>query len=118
MNKKLKKIVSLAFAGMLAVGVLAGCGSAKTTGSGNTSNSTQEKSNKKVNIGYVNWAEGIAMTNLAKVVLEEKMGYEVDMKQGEAGMVFTSLAGGDMDVFMDGWLPLLIRIIWKNIRKI
>ncbi|KYH29546.1 MULTISPECIES: glycine betaine ABC transporter substrate-binding protein [Clostridium] len=106
MNKKLKKIVSLAFAGMLAVGVLAGCGSAKTTGSGNTSNSTQEKSNKKVNIGYVNWAEGIAMTNLAKVVLEEKMGYEVDMKQGEAGMVFTSLAGGDMDVFMDGWLPV------------
>lgn len=45
------------------------------------------------------------MTNLAKLILEEKMGYEAEMTLGEAGMVFTSLASGDMDVFMDGWLP-------------
>ncbi|MBW6409279.1 glycine betaine ABC transporter substrate-binding protein [Clostridium weizhouense] len=98
MNKSLKKIMSLAFVGILAVGMLGGCGK----------NSTQktENSKGKVTLGYVNWADGIAMTNLAKAVLEDKMGYEVEMKQGEAGMVYTSVSTGDMDAFLDSWLPL------------
>ena len=32
---------------------------------------------KKISIAYANWLEGIAMSHLAKVVLEEK-GYEVE----------------------------------------
>ncbi|AOR24349.1 glycine betaine ABC transporter substrate-binding protein [Clostridium taeniosporum] len=98
MNKSLKKIMSLAFVGVLAVGMLGGCGK----------NSTQktEDSKGKVTLGYVNWADGVAMTNLAKAVLEDKMGYEVEMKQGEPGMVYTSVSTGDMDAFLDSWLPL------------
>lgn len=99
MNKRLKKVISLVFAGMLTMGALVGCGNSGEKGA------AKSEVKGKVNLGYVNWAEGIAMTNLANLILEEKMGYEVEMKQGEAGMVFTSLAGGDMDVFMDGWLP-------------
>ena len=39
-------------------------------------NSDLEK--KKVKIAYANWLEGIAMSHLAKVVLEEH-GYEVEL---------------------------------------
>lgn len=98
MNKTLKRILALAFSGALAMGVIAGCSSNGTT--------KDSESKGTVNLGYVNWAEGIAMTNLTAAILEDKMGYDVDMKQGEAGMVFTSLSNGDMDVFLDGWLPL------------
>ncbi|MCY6959263.1 glycine betaine ABC transporter substrate-binding protein [Clostridium brassicae] len=101
MNKKLRQVMSLVFAGVLAVGILAGCGNKAAQ-----TNSDKKESKGKVNLGYVNWAEGIAMTNLVEAVLEEKMGYDVEKKQGEAGMVFTSLANGDMDVFLDGWLPV------------
>jgi len=59
-----------------------------------------------VKIAYVNWAEGIAMTNLAKVVLEDEMGYDVETTMADPGLVFASLAQGDQDVFMDGWLPV------------
>ena len=38
------------------------------------SNSSKDK--KLVSIGYVNWSEGIAMSYLAKVMLESK-GYDV-----------------------------------------
>ena len=55
---------------------------------------------------YVNWAEGIAMTNLAKVVLEDKMNYNVDLTMADVAPIFTSLASGDQDVFMDAWLPV------------
>ena len=38
--------------------------------------SDSSKDRKQVSIGYVNWSEGIAMSYLAKVMLESK-GYDV-----------------------------------------
>ncbi len=46
------------------------------------------------------------MTNLAKVILEDEMGYEVEDTMADPGLVYASLAQGDQDVFMDGWLPI------------
>ena len=43
-------------------------------------NSDLEK--KKVKIAYANWLEGIAMSHLAKVVLEEH-GYEVELQNAD-----------------------------------
>ena len=37
---------------------------------------------KKVKIAYANWLEGIAMSHLAKVVLEEQ-GYEVELQNAD-----------------------------------
>ncbi|APM38161.1 glycine betaine ABC transporter substrate-binding protein [Clostridium kluyveri] len=99
MNKELKKLVVLAFSIILVIGTLSGCGN--TIGDAN-----DKESKRTVKLVYVNWAEGIAMTNLVSAILQDKMGYKVDMKQGDVGMVFTSLSSGDMDVFLDGWLPL------------
>jgi len=98
MNRKLTKALSLICIGVVSLGTLVGCSQSETK-------TENEDTKGKVSIGYVNWADNVAITNLAKVVLEEKMGYEVDMKQGEAGMVFTSVASGDMDVFLGDWLP-------------
>jgi glycine betaine/proline transport system substrate-binding protein len=73
---------------------LAGCGGQKSA----------EK--KTVKLVYVNWAEGIAMTNLAKVILQDKMGYNVQLTVADVGPVYTSLAQGNEDAFMDAWLPV------------
>lgn len=61
--------------------------------------------NKKVTIGYVNWAEGVAMTQLSKVLLE-KEGYTVELKNADVAPIFAAVAGGDADVFMDAWMPV------------
>lgn len=58
---------------------------------------------------YVNWAEGIAYTNLAKNILEEKMGFEVTITSADVGPAYTSVANGDQDAFMETWLPILHR---------
>lgn len=87
--------------------VLTACGGDTDTpeDSDNTENgNTEEKG--EVKLGVVNWAEGIAMTNLAEAVLEEKMGYDVTSTTAEPGLIFTSLAEGDYDAFLDGWLPV------------
>lgn len=60
---------------------------------------------KKVTIAYVNWAEGVAMTHLSKILLE-KEGYRVDLKNADVAPVFAAVAGGDADVFLDTWMPV------------
>ena len=62
---------------------------------------------KTANLVYVNWAEGIAYTHLAKVVLEEKLGYEVTITSADVGPAYVSVAQGEFDAFMETWLPVL-----------
>lgn len=68
--------------------------------------SSDDGGKKEVKLGAVNWAEGIAMTNLAKAVLEEKMDYSVEITVADVGPIFTALSNGDQDAFMDTWLPV------------
>lgn len=60
---------------------------------------------KKIDIAYVNWSEGIAMTNLAKVIFEEQ-GYRVNLLNADLAPVFASLSQKKADVFLDVWLPV------------
>lgn len=87
----MRKIIWLLVAAVVAAGVWA-C----NPDSGNK---------KKITIAYVNWAEGVAMTQLAKVMLEDQ-GYTVTLKNADVAPVFAAVAGGDADVFMDTWLPV------------
>ena len=46
---------------------------------------------KKISLTYVNWAEGIAMTHLAKAIFEEQ-GYKVEMLNADVAPIFASLS--------------------------
>jgi len=83
---------------------MAGCGGG---GEGEGGDGAQKSGEgQTVKLVYVNWAEGIAMTNLCKVILEDQMGYEVQLRVADVGPVYTSVAQGDQDAFMDAWLPV------------
>lgn len=101
-KKRLKRFLAISLVTVLGVSVLAGCSDDK--GRNNKDNNTNEE--RVVNFGYVNWAEGVAMTNLVKVVLEDELDYKVNTTLADAGVVFTSLADGDTDFFIEGWLPV------------
>lgn len=88
----MKKVISSIFIALI-IGVIASCG----TGTANN--------DKKVTIAYVNWAEGVAMTQLTKVLLE-KEGYTVMLKNADVAPVFAAVASGDADVFLDTWMPV------------
>jgi glycine betaine/proline transport system substrate-binding protein len=62
---------------------------------------------KTADLVYVNWAEGVAYTHLAKVILEDRMGYEVTVTAADVGPAYTAVAQGDKDAFMETWLPVL-----------
>jgi glycine betaine/proline transport system substrate-binding protein len=62
---------------------------------------------KTAKLVYVNWEEGVAYTHLAMVVLEDQMGYDVEITAADVAPAYTSVAQGDMDAFMEAWLPVL-----------
>lgn len=89
--KKFSKKFAAALALMLVIVSVSACGG-------------EEK--KTLEIGVVNWSDSIAISNLVKVVMEENLGYEVELTMGDAGPIYASVASGDYDVYLDAWLPM------------
>lgn len=102
--KQWKRISVILMVILFALGTLAGCAGSGETGGGE---------DKVINIGYVTWAENIANTNLWKEILETK-GYEVNISQLQVSPLFVGLSNGDLDFFMDAWLPITHETYWEE----
>ncbi|MCS3868539.1 ABC-type proline/glycine betaine transport system substrate-binding protein [Chryseobacterium ginsenosidimutans] len=50
------------------------------------------------------WAEDIAMTHVAKAILD-KQGYHIIIQKASADMILASMNNEDTDLFMGVWLP-------------
>ena len=95
LNRKQFLGLGAAGAGMVA---LAGCGSA-----GSSSGSS---GNKSLTLGSIGWTENTAVSTLTKLVMEDNLGYKVEIKGPlDLGPLFEGVAGGDLAAFQDVWLP-------------
>ena len=92
MRTKLHKLMVFAVIAVLAVASLISCG---------------EEEQKTVKLTYVNWEEGVAWTHFLATVLEDEMGYEVEMTAADVGPAYSSVGSGDQDFYMEAWLPNL-----------
>lgn len=59
----------------------------------------------KVEIAYVEWACATASANVVKAVLEQKLGYEVDLLPVSAAAMWQAVASSDVDGLTTAWLP-------------
>lgn len=59
---------------------------------------------KKITFGVTPWTSTVPPTKIASLILQD-MGYEVAETSADAGSVYIGLSRGDIDVFMDSWLP-------------
>src|ERR671920_2391085 len=63
---------------------------------------------KQLTLGYIDWDENVAVSTLTKVLLEEKLGYEVELQRADEAVlrqVYMGVAEGDLDAFQDVWIP-------------
>lgn len=58
-----------------------------------------------VEIGYVNWPEATATSFLVKNILAEDLDVEATLRDMQAGLMWQSLATGDIDLILCAWLP-------------
>ncbi|MCQ9636945.1 glycine betaine ABC transporter substrate-binding protein [Chryseobacterium sp. WG23] len=63
------------------------------------------KNSKYITIGMVDgWAEDVAMTHVAKAILDQQ-GYHVIIQKASTDMILASMNNEDTDIFMGVWLP-------------
>ncbi|MEN6349826.1 MAG: glycine betaine ABC transporter substrate-binding protein [Syntrophomonas sp.] len=105
MAGKQKLFLILVLITVLAFSLVAGCSS--------TQQPARTVDKGLVRIGYVNWAEDIAVSNLWKVLLEDQ-GYRVELTQLDVAPLFVGLSKGNIDIFMDAWLPITHEAYWKE----
>ncbi|HHO75037.1 MAG TPA: glycine betaine ABC transporter substrate-binding protein [Deltaproteobacteria bacterium] len=60
----------------------------------------------KVELAYVEWSCATASINVVKAVLEEKMGYDVEITPVSAAAMYQAIATGDIDGMTTAWLPV------------
>lgn len=67
----------------------------------------------EINFALIPWEEGIAATHLWKVILEEK-DYDVTITDLDVAPMYQGAANGDLDLFMDTWLPQTHADYWDD----
>ena len=60
---------------------------------------------KKIKIGYVEWACATASSNTVAEVIDD-MGYDVELLPVSAAAMWSALASGDIDALTTAWLPV------------
>ncbi len=61
---------------------------------------------EKINFSDVGWTDITATTAAATVVLDA-LGYDTDIKVLSVPVTYTSMAAGDIDVFLGNWMPTM-----------
>lgn len=79
---------------LLALG-LAACGS----------DDEQSEGSQTITFGVTPWTSTTPPTKIASLILQD-MGYKVEETNADVSSVFVGLSRGDVDVFMDTWMPV------------
>lgn len=93
MLKLIKSFSKVSLVVAISMGIFTGCFGDKDVAS-----------NKKIIFGVTPWTSTVPPTKVAGLILQD-MGYTVEEISADAGSVFAGLSKGDIDVFMDSWLP-------------
>ncbi|SMB87659.1 glycine betaine/proline transport system substrate-binding protein [Desulfonispora thiosulfatigenes DSM 11270] len=90
----MKKYLVLSLILLLSLSLVVGCNS-----------SASKDDEKKIELLYAEWDSTIASTNVLKAVLQEKMGYDVEMTSVSIAAIWQGIASGDGDAMAVAWLP-------------
>lgn len=113
---KLQKIFPTWIPLVVSVLLLTACGPEGDVAQATTQRAAAD-SKVEITIGYVNWAEDVAVTHLMKALLESHFGYDVTIKPMDAPTAFKAVADGDIDAFLDVWLPKTHANYWEQYKN-
>ena len=63
------------------------------------------ESKGEVELAYVEWSSEVASTNVVRAVLQERMGYDVEITPVSAAAMWQAVSTGDVDGIVAAWLP-------------
>jgi len=67
-----------------------------------------------ITFGIVPWSESLANGTLITYLLKEELGMNVKTMNPDIGAAYTAIGQGDMDLFIESWLPLTHEAYWEK----
>ncbi|WP_241698377.1 glycine betaine ABC transporter substrate-binding protein [Flaviflexus huanghaiensis] len=102
----IRKKAGAALTAAIAMSLLAACGGDDNSAEETAGNGGDAAAPGTISIGVpAGWDEGVVVSHMTEIALEEQ-GYDVELVNGEIGVIFTGLSTGDMDLLLDAWLPV------------
>lgn len=75
----------------------------------------QAQEKKAIRIGWTAWSDAEAVTNIAKQLLEQRLGYKVELVMTDIGLQYQGVAKGDLDIMLMSWLPNTHKAYWDKL---
>lgn len=121
MRKSLQRLVTLiiAAAGALAIYYLVRAPRTPQAGPLGSPASLESESkvfvDEPIRIGWTAWSDAEFVTHLVKRLLEDRMGYEVELVMADIGIQYQGVADGSLDAMLMAWLPVTHRNYWERV---
>lgn len=77
--------------------------------------STTHAAGDAIRIGWTAWSDAEAVTNIAKQLLEQQLGYKVELVMTDIGLQYNGVAKGNLDVMLMSWLPTTHKSYWDKV---
>ena len=75
----------------------------------------QAAEQKAIKIGWTAWSDAEAVTNIAKQLLEQRLGYKVELVMTDIGLQYQGVAKKQLDVMLMAWLPNTHKAYWDKL---
>jgi glycine betaine/proline transport system substrate-binding protein len=102
--RKIRKSILIVMLILFSSMVLFGCGSGNN--SADSTNGEQDTQKRPLRLLYVQWACASAETHIMAHILQDIMGYEVELMDVAAAAMYQGLANSEGDAIFTAWLPL------------
>lgn len=71
---------------------------------------------KPLRIGWTAWSDAEVVTNIAKLVLEQRLGQKVELVMTDVALQYAALQRGQIDLMLMAWLPGTHKGYWEKVK--
>ncbi|WP_157271235.1 glycine betaine ABC transporter substrate-binding protein [Azohydromonas aeria] len=71
---------------------------------------------KPIRIGWTAWADAEAVTNIAKIILEQRLAQKVELVMTDVALQYAGLQRGQIDLMLMAWLPGTHKSYWEKVK--
>ncbi|NDY91774.1 glycine betaine ABC transporter substrate-binding protein [Ideonella sp. TBM-1] len=71
---------------------------------------------KPIRIGWTAWSDAEAVTNIAKLILEQRLAQKVELVMADVALQYAGLERGQIDLMLMAWLPGTHKSYWDKVK--
>jgi glycine betaine/proline transport system substrate-binding protein len=71
---------------------------------------------RPIRIGWTSWSDAEVTTQIAKLILEQRLGHKVELVMTDVALQYAALQRGQIDLMLMAWLPGTHKSYWEKVK--